>query len=68
MGITKGQKLKLKKMIEYHVKSQVKLSWAGSYPPDEADEIEEESTETMEIEIKNTSELGIPNDIQELIA
>ena len=33
-----------------------------------ADEIEEESTETMEIEVKNTSELGIPNDIQELIA
>ena len=28
-------------MIEYHVKAQVKLSWAGSYPPDEADEIEE---------------------------
>ena len=41
MSITKGQKAKLKKMIEYHVKAQVKLSWAGSYPPDEADEIEE---------------------------
>ena len=33
-----------------------------------ADEIEEESTETMEIEIKNTSEMGVPNDLQELIA
>ena len=41
MSITKGQKAKLKKMIEYHVKAQVKMSWAGSYPPDEADEIEE---------------------------
>ena len=33
-----------------------------------ADEIEEESTETMKIEIKNTSEMGVPNDLQELIA
>ena len=33
-----------------------------------ADEIEDESTETMEIEVKNTSELGIPDDIQELMA
>lgn len=41
MSITKGQKAKLKKMVEYHVKAQVKMSWAGSYPPDEADEIEE---------------------------
>ena len=41
MSITKAQKAKLKKMIEYHVKAQVKLSWSGSYPPDESDEIEE---------------------------
>lgn len=41
MSITKGQKAKLKKMIEYHVKAQVKLSWSGSYPPSESDEIKE---------------------------
>ena len=33
-----------------------------------ADEIEEESTETMEIEAKATTEMSIPNDLQELIA
>ncbi len=33
-----------------------------------ADEIEEESTETMEIEVKTTVEMGIPNDLQELVA
>lgn len=33
-----------------------------------ADEIEEESTGTMEIEIKTTAEMGIPNDLQELVA
>lgn len=33
-----------------------------------ADEIEEESTETMDIEIKQVAEMNIPNDIQELIA
>ena len=33
-----------------------------------ADEIEEESTDTMEIEIKTTAEMGIPNDLQELVA
>lgn len=33
-----------------------------------ADEIEEESTETMEIEVKRTIAVGIPNDEQELIA
>ena len=33
-----------------------------------ADEIEEESTDTMEIEVKTTAEMGIPNDLQELVA
>ena len=33
-----------------------------------ADEIEEESTDTMEIEVKTTAEIGIPNDLQELVA
>ena len=33
-----------------------------------ADEIEEESTETMDIEVKQVAEMSIPNDIQELIA
>ena len=33
-----------------------------------ADEIEEESTETMDIEVKQVAEMNIPNDIQELIA
>ena len=33
-----------------------------------ADEIEEASTETMEIEVKTTVGMGIPNDLQELIA
>ena len=33
-----------------------------------ADEIEEESTGTMEIEVKTTAEMGIPNDLQELVA
>ena len=33
-----------------------------------ADEIEEESTDTMEIEVKTTVEMGIPNDLQELVA
>ena len=33
-----------------------------------ADEIEEESTDTMEIEVKATAEMGIPNDLQELVA
>ena len=33
-----------------------------------ADEIEEESTDTMEIEVKTIVEMGIPNDLQELIA
>ena len=32
------------------------------------DEIEEETTDTMEIEIKTTAEMGIPNDLQELVA
>lgn len=41
MSITKEQKAKLKKMIEYHVKAQVKMSWAGSFLPDEAEEIRE---------------------------
>ncbi len=33
-----------------------------------ADEIEEESTDTMEIEVKTIAEIGIPNDLQELVA
>ncbi len=33
-----------------------------------ADEIEEESTDTMKIEVKTTAEMGIPNDLQELVA
>ena len=33
-----------------------------------ADEIEDESTDTMEIEVKTIVEMGIPNDLQELIA
>ena len=33
-----------------------------------ADEIEEESTGTMEIEVKATAEMDIPNDLQELVA
>ena len=33
-----------------------------------ADEIEDESTETMDIEVKQVAEMSIPNDIQELIA
>ena len=33
-----------------------------------ADEIEEESTDAMKIEIKTIAEMGIPNDLQELVA
>ena len=33
-----------------------------------ADEIEEESTDAMKIEVKATAEMGIPNNLQELVA
>ena len=33
-----------------------------------ADEIEEESTDAMEIEVKTIAEMGIPSDLQELVA
>ena len=33
-----------------------------------ADEIEEESTDAMEIEVKTIAEMSIPNDLQELVA
>ena len=55
-----------------------KAVWAFQHPHNEkerrkiridiADEIEEESTENMDIEIKQVAEMNIPNDIQELIA